>query len=216
MARTLNGTVSDLLRANRVAAFDVADDFTFAAWVKRASSGTIHGIFNVQSDGTGYLRYGADNKLALIQSNVVQIVASTVTVTDSAWHHTATTKTGATFKLYLDGSDVTAAGANATCVTATNPLTVGGDGFGAVSIREFFNGRIAEVCLWGSALTASEIKSLSVGASPVFVHPDDLRGYWPLFGNSVEPSYAPSSNDLTVTGTTVSNHPGVMPGLGMR
>jgi hypothetical protein len=52
----------------------------------------------------------------------------------------------------------------------------------------FFSGAIAEACIWSVALTADEVLSLSLGASPFFIRPASIIFYAPLTGNSTEPN----------------------------
>src|SRR5262249_57134516 len=73
-------------------------------------------------------------------------------------------------------------------------------------------GRVAEFALWpGVTITAAEAKSLASGASPLNVHPDGLGLYLPLLGDSPEPDYSGGRHSATLTGTSIANHPGVVP-----
>jgi hypothetical protein len=69
----------------------------------------------------------------------------------------------------------------------------------------YFNGQIAEVGIWTAALTASDILSLSQGASPSLVRSDSLAFYAPLIRdlNDLRGGLAITNNN----GATVVDHP---------
>jgi hypothetical protein len=89
------------------------------------------------------------------------VVASTVTVTDTGWHHVAATKDGASVKLYLDGIDVTGTVTDQTMSDNTLPLAIGQS-----SSSAFFNGTIDEVALYNMALTPSQVANHDVTGTP--------------------------------------------------
>ena len=61
--------------------------------------------------------------------------------------------------------------------------------------------RLADAAIWNVALTDSEMKILAAGYSPLFVRPQNLIHYFPLWGNgTTEPDLAGGS-DVTFTGT---------------
>src|SRR6266496_5005395 len=69
----------------------------------------------VYKGSTAYaLRYTSGNKLSLYRPDQGVIANSTVSVTDTGWHHVVATKSGADVHLYLDGVDVTGAVTNRT------------------------------------------------------------------------------------------------------
>lgn len=77
------------------------------------------------------------------------------------------------------------------------------------SPARFLNGKLAEVGIWNVGVSPSVRKALAAGAPPPLAHPDGLKAYWPLLGDSPEPDYSGNRNSGTLTGTTVANHPGV-------
>jgi hypothetical protein len=71
----------------------------------------------------------------------------------------------------------------------------------------FFNGLIAEVGIWNTALTADEIASLAKGMTCDKVRPQNLVFYAPLVRELID-----QKGGLTITnnnGATVANHPRV-------
>ena len=65
----------------------------------------------------------------------------------------------------------------------------------------FFDGEIAECAAWTAKLSAGEVRSLYSGASPLFVQPGKLRGYWPLGGPLVSNSTGTTNAYRDVLGT---------------
>src|SRR5206468_9505169 len=89
-------------------------NFTIEAWIKRSSStvvtqGPYHGaaIFAYSTGGYGLVMTDAGE----IQLTKVWIsnVPSSLTITDTNWHHVAVTKSGSTILFYVDGVEDKAA-----------------------------------------------------------------------------------------------------------
>ena len=136
-------------------------DFTIEAWIKRASStkstsGPYHGaaIFAYSTGGYG-LTIADDGHLFLTKvwnSNV----GSTLTVSDTNWHHVAATKSGSRVIFYVDG-------------VADTPLTYD-PGFTFTSRAAIgdnpdnpgvgFFGLIDEVSIYNRALAATEVGAI--------------------------------------------------------
>lgn len=132
------------------ATLDVGDVFTLEGWGKRASSGVNHFFF--ARDTNGYAMTFESDKLTTSKVNVSIIVQSTITITDTLWHHCVVTKNGATVKLYIDGVDVTGTVTNATIVDNANPLLIASSG-----AANFFNGGLAHLAIYPTALSAARV-----------------------------------------------------------
>lgn len=88
--------------------------------------------------------------------------------------------------------------------------------FGDSTPSAYFSGRIAEVGLWNIALSDNEVFALGTGLCPLFVRPQNLVGYWPLWGlHSPEIDLTSGAHSLTVTGATVveDHAPMMLPSL---
>jgi hypothetical protein len=106
----------------------------------------------------------------------------TTTIPLNEWTHLATTFDGSIKRIYVNGSQVVSGEVSAALVydAAPVPVTIGSDWTNnATNAR--FNGRIAEVGLYGRALTADEILGIanadSLGkqfSQPYFTSPDRL------------------------------------------
>lgn len=132
---------------------NVGDTFSILAWVKKAADGTLMTI--ISRAATGYtLDIDAANKLSCSKNGTGVIATSTTTITGTGWHMVAVVKNaGTSFKLYIDGVDVTGVVTNQT-IAATGTATEIGRLQGAA---QPFNGSISEIFITAAVLTASQI-----------------------------------------------------------
>jgi len=115
--------------------------------------------------------------------------SSETTVSAGTWYHGAAVFSNNSSRVvYLDGSSGTSSTGSSTPNSSNlSHVTIGARRNGA-SGDMHFKGDIAECAIWNVALTQGEITSLSNGASPLFVRPGSLKGYWPLGGPHVSSS----------------------------
>jgi hypothetical protein len=152
-ATAFDGT-NDYVNVPDAAALDLANGpLTIEAWVKRSANNVTHTI--VDKGTNAYKLYlAADNRLTFRKAGVGNIVASTSTITDTAWHHVAATKSGTTSRLYVDGNDVTGTVTDQALADTTSPL-----GIGAISggTAEWWSGSLDEVAVYNAALSAEQV-----------------------------------------------------------
>jgi Concanavalin A-like lectin/glucanases superfamily/Calcineurin-like phosphoesterase len=131
---------------------NLGDRFTIEAWVKRQRTGVTEIIVSKQQ-GSWLLEFNGANQLTLRRSTVADVVSSTATVTDTAWHYVAATKDGSNVHLYIDGHDVTGPVLSPqTMVDNTQPLVIG------ESINSsYLKGTIDDLAVYNVALTANQI-----------------------------------------------------------
>ena len=152
-AITLDPANNDYFTAADHADFDLGDGpFTLEAWIKKAADGTAMWFFN-KGVGAYGLRMNVGNNLELVRDNVLSICTSTVTITGTAWHHVAASKTGAAVKLYIDGIDVTGAITNSTMVDTATALYIGRRWDGS----QEWDGDLDELAVYSSVLTGAQI-----------------------------------------------------------
>jgi hypothetical protein len=147
---------------------DVGDVVTLEAWVNLNGSRPGGGGRGILSKGSGafYMRMdGASGALQFLKSQQANIVTSTANVPVSGWHHVVATKSGAAVHLYLDKADVTGAVSNATLASSGQPVTIGGDTFGA-GVSEPWLGSLDEAAIYARALTPAEVKAHWDAAQP--------------------------------------------------
>ncbi|MDD3089405.1 MAG: interleukin-like EMT inducer domain-containing protein, partial [Candidatus Omnitrophica bacterium] len=107
-------------------------------------------------------------------------------VEDGLWHTIAFTRSGTALSLYVDGYLVnTVTGTANTVTVAENGFVVGQDQDligGGFDPTEAFKGQIDDLSIWGSALTAEQIRKVYTGipASSVEGFAEYCRGWWDL------------------------------------
>ncbi|WP_428666197.1 LamG domain-containing protein [Runella sp.] len=176
-ALNLDGVDDHVVIPNTVGNFTTAQDFSVSLWVKPNATqinSTENDIIS-KWDGNGnypfVIRYFNENH----PDSKGQVFAgqwdganfsygfSGVSINDGQWHHVSLTKSGITFKLYIDGilrSTFTDITPNAT--DNTTPLFLGRRGDG----NNHFKGEIDEVRLRNVALTEAEVQNDMYCQSP--------------------------------------------------
>jgi len=169
---------------------DTGDIFTQALWFKRSSiSGAVEVLFD-KGAGSSSFAIDTDNSIMLCKDNFGCLVSTTISITDTGWHHAVVTKNGSTIKLYIDGVDYTGAVTNQTIVNTTSVFFISGPS------GEFpFNGSIDDVRIYNRALSASEVSRLyNLGATThinttLNTNPNltnGLVGHWSMDGSDVD------------------------------
>ncbi|MFN5250967.1 MAG: LamG domain-containing protein [Bacteroidota bacterium] len=190
---------------------------TLAAWIKstgvynspvsflaaRSSTATNGRAYTLQLNSAG--KIGSNiNSTGLAANN---FVTEGTTVVGTNARHIAATFSPSTFsRVYLDGAQdaerTSSVPSSIADITGVN-LNFGGLFGGSF----FFNGTIAEVGIWNSALTQPEIASLADGMTCDKVRPQSLVFYAPLVRDLID-----QKGGLTITnnnGATVATHPRV-------
>ena len=144
--------IDDYITLADHALLDVGDIFSLEIWVKRQTVGVVQMLM---SKNTGMFEwyFTATNKLALGKAGTAQIVESTTTVTDTAWHHAVVTKTGSAVKLYLDKVDVTGTVTNQTMANNNNALEIGRNPAGTQRLH----GNLDEGAVYPTVLSATRV-----------------------------------------------------------
>ena len=151
-AARFNGT-SGRMDVNSYAGLNRGDGpLSIELWVKRARTGRTEVLV---SKGTGAyeVRFDLLNRVVLYRPGSGSIVASTVTISNTNWHHIVVTKSGTTSRIYIDGANVTGTVSNRTLTNSTTALRIGSDG------TNEFSGTIDEVAIYGSALSAATVSA---------------------------------------------------------
>lgn len=134
-------------------------DLTIEAWIKRTSASVVTyngggGIIFGSTSG-GYIFYlGTDNRLHFGKAGTVA-PGSAGTITDTAWHHVAATKSGNTMRLYLDGVLDSTSGLAVT-FSFSMPMAIGAEGD---TSNSSFLGMIDELSVFNRELTSTEIQA---------------------------------------------------------
>jgi hypothetical protein len=128
-----------------------------------------------------------------------------------AWHHWLVQFDFTTprNRVWIDGvaQTLSARTHTMTATTYTNQATLLGN---SVAAGGGLAGKMAEVTMWyGVLLGQSFATALAAGAASVSVHPDTIMFYAPLLGNSPETDLSSGQHSVTLTGTSVTTHPGI-------
>ncbi|MGK5114684.1 PKD domain-containing protein [Geodermatophilus sp. CPCC 205506] len=164
-AYSFNGSATATLSTPTATA--APNTFTQEAWFRTSSSsgGRLLGFGNAKSgtsstfdrqvylDAKGRVVFGVNRRVLFW--NLPTTVTSTASFNDGKWHHVAATLGSAGMALYVDGKLVGSRTDTTSGLAYSGHLRVGSDsGMGGVNT---FTGRIDEVALYGTALSATQI-----------------------------------------------------------
>ncbi|MEM3227760.1 MAG: LamG-like jellyroll fold domain-containing protein, partial [Candidatus Micrarchaeaceae archaeon] len=108
---------------------------------------------------------------------------------------------GATRIWYLNTQNITAALANNYSAPSPTLIYIGDDSVGGSGEYTDFNGSIANIQLYNTTLSASEIQAIyqeGIGGAPINLQ--NLVGWWPLNGNAND--YSGNDNNGQATNVT--------------
>jgi len=175
-----------------------ADDFTIEAWVNPSSMPAFaHGIVGKATYGSfsgwGFYYYG-DGRLGFGGVGIWEFTSPSNTIVMSEWAHVGVTRSGGTYKLFKDGTEV-ASSAYGNLQTSSESLRIGRvypHGTGDV---QNYHGLIDEVEIFNRALSSAEL------ASRYSCRPDtapDAFAFTDVAGANKSTAY--TSNAITVSG----------------
>ena len=119
--------VSDYLSIADNAAFDLGTgDFTLETWVYHTTtSGTLQVYYSHRTNGLALTR-NTSGYLEVAQDAVAVLLTSITTVPSNQWVHVATSRSGTSLKLFINGV-VSGSTVNSTSLTSSNPVYIGSD-----------------------------------------------------------------------------------------
>ncbi len=207
MARAFDG--SSYLRYASGAPVTAAP-LTIAAWClcDNGDSGSVVALTNGTLDNEFYVDvFGGDLYVAAKQAGLKNEASGPSSFSASAWRHFAgvfaSTSSVYAFINGVKGTQATTARTPA----SINEVTVGTAAAGGNNLSS--GTAAAEVGIWNVALSDAEVLSLAQGAFPSEVQAASLVFYAPIRGSSPEPDQTSGARNLTVTGTTVLEHPDI-------
>lgn len=213
MSITFNGTNQYLERTTTVGAFF---PLTISAWFKTDRTTTAQVLWS-ESSTFGQSRHSfyidTDSKLksaTVNTSGILYTAVSTNSVTTN-WHHGAAYfASNSNRSVFLDGVENNTTTSPAPTVGGRNRTNIGCRYAGSTTPGVYFDGSIAELCIWTVQLTAGEITALANGAPALTIRPASILSYYPLggfFGNSGNDFSNGGRNMTSVNTPTYSDHP---------
>lgn len=203
------------------------DDFTIALWVKPTTMATWARIFDFGKDTDTNmfltLRTATNNlpRFAIkVNGSAEQTLTSTsMTLSTNAWYHIAITKSGNTARMYINGN-LAATNSNMTLKPSDMGLTKNNYiGKSQYSADPYLDGTVDEFSLFDRALSADQIKALTITSIPsvavttvLGVHPvlpeavsvvynNDPTAEVPVIWEAIDPSQYAQAGTFTVNGT---------------
>lgn len=210
MSRNFDG-INDYLDAGNPSALDLTGDKVTLSVLARPDSSSSEGkILAKWSDAGGDFQYllalNIGNKcLFAIYNGATRIAQGTTSLLTGVWLHLAGTYDGSNVKVYCGGAEEDSTATSGNMSSTTAPVRIGA-GSGGSGTEDPFDGDIGHCAIWNIDLTASEIKSLSEGISPLNIRSESLVFYAPI--NGQDPEYdIVGGLDLTVNGSTKAEEP---------
>ncbi|HQU85580.1 MAG TPA: sialidase domain-containing protein, partial [Pyrinomonadaceae bacterium] len=188
-------------------------EFTIEAWVKRSSSSVVTNSPGGGSPSGQFFAYGqngfdfyidqATGKLGLSQVAQSNVLAPTLTISDTNWHHVAVARSGSQTIFYLDGVADTPVSYAPQFSFSTN-ASIGSRGDGQTD-NAFF-GAIDELAIYNRPLSATEIAAIfnagTVGkCKPLSTFAPDDQVLW-LAGDGDTLDSSSSGNNGVSQGST--------------
>jgi len=148
----------------------VAQPTTYSFWAKSTETGGNTGVFGHGGNSKGgfHFNYGDTQPLLYLGSSYYRYWADISEQDDGEWHHWVVysdTNDITNSKLYVDGVLQTASSTNSSGSTSayTEGLTIGSD---QQSSGNYFNGSISDFAVFGSELSAADVKEIYNYGSP--------------------------------------------------
>jgi hypothetical protein len=193
--------VDDYVNIPNTPSLQITGDLTILLWTWRRTSTTrdtpIWKHYNYEFDVT----YEIDGSVKFYHGDgawesVVALPADSIKT--GVWQHIAIVRTATPkeVKAYLNGNLVKTSSYTKTPIASTYPVQIGSRASGT---SEQFDGVIAEVMIYNTALSQQEIQYLyqqGLGGGPI--HLQNLVGWWPLNGDAKD--YSGNNNHGTIYG----------------
>jgi hypothetical protein len=212
MARDFNGSNQYLSTASAPA---TAMPLTMACWHRPAQTAIAKAIISISTTGAGangrfqisqLVSPAGTTASSITDAGAAVDAVATKTLVANTWYHSAAVFTSSTNRsAFIDGAETNSATSNAG-PTNPNSVLVGSRVFGG-NFGAYFDGDIAEVGIWNTALTAAEIAALAKGMTCDKVRPQSLVFYAPLVRDLQD-----VRGGVTITNNntaTVATHPRV-------
>ncbi len=190
----------------------IGTSYTISFWMRAAVAGqfstTHEQVFVARDNNSGsqtqiWIESSSASPFGRIQANCggAQPIKSITTITNANWHHIALTQSAAnSWAIYIDGSLD-----NTSTTSCTPNSTANNMRFAQHLSSNFpFAGDMAEVAIWSTPLSASEIKALSLGVTPNYLRMSNLLLYLPFYRTSGNGDTVADLSGHQLSGTVVT------------
>jgi len=204
----------DYVNCGNDSSLQISGDITCSCWLKTSSADSPMSLIDKLGSNTGMFIFLSSGKPRIwigTGSAIVNYENIGSDLRDGAWHHLVVVNDEdvATY-VYIDGTAYNNGTATDMAVNTANNFNIGSYS----TTSWIFEGKIDEVAIWNSALTASEITAIYNSGTPIALDSDsgnysssaDLQGWWRMeegSGSSVADS-SDNTNTGTITGATFS------------
>lgn len=218
MARSFAGSPDRLVAASAAV---TAYPITMSCWLNTNSVTSNQVAMAVAAAATDNARFelrlnsSGQAQARAVDSTGTSAGISSAALSASTWYHAGAVFVGdANRTVYLNGTGTSHTTSRTVDPSSFTTMTVGCVTTLAGSFGSYFSGDIAEPAIWSVALTADEISLLASGYSPLFVRPQSLVFYAPLFGRAgASGDEEDWSNGRTLVQTSspaVADHPRII------
>ena len=211
MARNFDGTDDQLTVAVAVA---TAAPLSLAGWCNADNLTVSEVLVNISKDTDDnddfYILLAGAVAGDFVHFNARDAGVGGAAITTTAfsagvWQHVLGVELSSSSRaVYLNG------GGKGTNTTLVEPTGLNRTSIGVrnrLSDTFFFDGLLAECCVFNDDLSDAEAVMLANGLHPFALRLGSLVGYWPIYGHaSPEVDWSGNGNNMTVTGTTVADH----------
>jgi len=167
---------NDYMDAGNDSSLSISGDLTLSAWINLDSLGAFQGIISKRSSTTNY-------QLFIRNTNVLSFYDGRIATNDNtaltagSWIHVAVVVSGSSASFYRDGS-FSSTGSGISVNSNTANLTIG-----EILGGSFLNGKVDEVSVFDSALSASDITSIYNSGVPGDLTSLSPVGWWRMGDN---------------------------------
>ena len=149
----------------------IGNTFTFSLWLN-ANSFAANVVFLaslnyfIAGNAGNFIIRRKSNKFEFFSynnntSNTEEKIEGTFSTSASQWYHVVLTNDATTAVFYINGSPITTTGVNTKVLSdLTNGLIIGDGDFRAGTTNTAWNGKIDEVGVWNTALTATDVENI--------------------------------------------------------
>jgi hypothetical protein len=189
--------------------FTGTTDFTIEAWVNRASNSNLQTIAS-NYNGTYPFVFRIDSDKIHFFVNSSTNVLGTSTIPIGTWTHVAATYDGEYIKVYVNGVLENALTFTDPLIASSATMSIGG---GINGVSEYFDGKIADVRIWNTPRTVSQLSifkdyEMDGSEAGLIANYKFNEGAGSIAENSVTGNLYPGdvqNNPLWVTGPTLNN-----------